>query len=364
MVTNTGNAALTGVDVSDDQNVTVACPKTSLDAGEAMTCTAAGRAVAGHYANVGTVRAKDPLANPVSDTDPSHYFGSDPGIDVEKATNLQDADLAPGPLVAVGSQVTWTYVVANSGPDPLSDVAVVDDREGPVSCPATTLAPKGQSGDSMTCTAKTGTATAGQYENSATATGTDPARAKVADSDPSHYFGAEPKIDLEKSTNGQDADAAPGPYVPVGNKVAWNYKVTNTGNVPLTLGSPIVTDDKVTAIVCPKLLILNPGQVVTCAAVGKAQAGQYANEGSVSATDPLGLVVSDKDPSHYVGSDPSIDIEKLTNGDNADLAPGRYIPVGDPVNWTYVVTNTGNVELTDVSVVDLPTDPADRECRW
>ena len=94
-------------------------------------------------------------------------------------------------------------MVTNTGDDPLTDVVVTDDQGVAVSCPQTTLAPDA----SMTCTAPAGTAEPGQYENLATATATGTG-GTVRDSDPSHYFGAEPSIDIEKSTNGADADAA------------------------------------------------------------------------------------------------------------------------------------------------------------
>ncbi len=47
-----------------------------------------------------------------------------------------------------------------------------------------------------------------------------------------------------------------------------------------------------------------------------------------------------------------IRIEKATNGEDADRPPGPSIPVGDPVEWTYVVTNTGDVPLSEVTVTD------------
>lgn len=47
-----------------------------------------------------------------------------------------------------------------------------------------------------------------------------------------------------------------------------------------------------------------------------------------------------------------IRIEKATNGEDADRPPGPRIPVGDPVEWTYVVTNTGEVPLSEVTVTD------------
>ena len=46
-------------------------------------------------------------------------------------------------------------------------------------------------------------------------------------------FGGAPSISLEKSTNGQDADAQPGPSITPGDLVVWEYRVTNTGDEEL-----------------------------------------------------------------------------------------------------------------------------------
>ena len=88
--------------------------------------------------------------------------------------------------------------------------------------------------------------TEGQYENFGTANGTDPSD-RATDTDPSHYFGASSAIDIEKSTNGADADLPPGPFIPVTDQngdptlITWTYLVTNTGNARLT--GLEVTDD-------------------------------------------------------------------------------------------------------------------------
>ena len=50
--------------------------------------------------------------------------------------------------------------------------------------------------------------------------------------------------------------------------------------------------------------------------------------------------------------DAAIDVEKLVNGKDADLPPGPSIDLGQPVAWTYMVTNTGAVALSQVSVTD------------
>jgi len=348
VVTNTGSEALTSVAVADDQGVAVSCPQTTLAAGESMTCTAADTAVAGQYANLGTVTADAPMGT-VSDSDPSHYHNEQvPAVlGLEKLTNGQDADTPPGPTLDVGDPVAWDYLVTNGTADALTGVAVTDDQGVVVSCPQTTLAP----GESMTCTAA-GVVAAGQYANLGTVTGTPPMGPPPSDSDPSHYLGVSttPAIDLEKATNGQDADLPPGPGLLVGDPVAWTYVVTNTGGVLLI--AIAVADDQGVAVSCPGTS-LQPGESMTCTAAGTAAPGQYANVGTVEAESENGIPVSDSDPSHYQGFFPgAIDVEKATNGQDADTPPGPAILIGDPVAWTYVVTNSGQETLTAVAVSD------------
>ncbi|HKV08037.1 MAG TPA: hypothetical protein VJ725_07875, partial [Thermoanaerobaculia bacterium] len=267
-VTNIGADTLTDVTVTDDQGVAVACPKTTLLAGESMTCTGNGTAQPGQYANVGTVTASLPDESTAGDSDPSHYFGQ--VLSLEKATNGVDADLPPGPVLPVGSPVSWTYEVANPGPGTVTNLAVTDDQGVVVTCPGTVLA----AGESMTCTGN-GTAQAGQYANVGTATGQLPGGATISASDPSHYLGQ--SLTLEKSTNGQDADLPPGPVLAVGAAVSWTYTVTNLGSGPVT--NLAVTDDQGVTVTCPGT-VLAAGESMVCTGNGTAQAGQYANVGT------------------------------------------------------------------------------------
>jgi hypothetical protein len=333
------------VSVTDDQGAMVSCPLNTLAPDEGMTCTASGMAAAGQYANVGSVTGSPPVGEDVSASDASHYFGAIAEIALEKRTNGEDADSAPGPTILAGARVDWTYEVANAGNVALTGVSVVDDQEVTVSCPQDGLAP----GEGMTCSASE-PAAAGAYANLGTVTGT-PAGGlpDVSASDPSHYFGAVPGIAIEKRTNGQDADSPPGPYIPVGDAVRWAYEVTNTGGITLT--GVTVVDDQGVAVNCPTD-VLGAGEAMTCAAEGTASAGPYANVGTARGTPPGGDAVSASDTSHYYGTAPELTIEKRTNGEDADSAPGPYIPVGDAVSWDYAVRNTGNVTLTNVSVTD------------
>jgi hypothetical protein len=298
-VENTGGVRLTDLHVTDDRGEQVTCPGTALDAGAAMTCTAHGTAAACQYVNVGTVIAKTPDGGELRDDDPSHYFGDQsPAIGIEKRTNGQRAIAAPGPTIAVGSPVAWTYLVTNRGDVNLTTVRVVDDKGVAVTCPKTSLHP----GESMTCTGN-GTAVAGQYENVGTVTAVSPCDTQVSAHDVSHYFGQtanpqQPAIRIKKSTNGEDADAAPGPQITVGAPVLWEYFVTNTGQTALT--GVHVTDSRGVAVTCPKSA-LAVGEAMRCTGNGTATAGQYENIGSVTGTPPSGPAVTSSDPSHYFG---------------------------------------------------------------
>lgn len=165
-----------------------------------------------------------------------------------------------------------------------------------------------------------------------------------------------PAVDIEKLTNGIDADDPPGPSVPIGDPVQWTYVVTNNGSVALT--SVVVDDDQLGPIDCPEGA-LRPGQTMTCRASGFAIEGLYRNEGRARASDGNNRV-SDIDVSHYTGTDDAaaaIEIQKSTNGEDADDEPGPIVNVGDPVQWSYVVTNIGNVEIGQLTVSDRPEGP-------
>ncbi|MEN8614783.1 hypothetical protein ABFB09_05830, partial [Dehalogenimonas sp. THU2] len=79
VVTNTGNVTLSGIAVTDDKGVIPVYVSGDdgdglLNVGESWTYEASGIAVAGQYANIGTASTMFNDA-PVSDTDPSHYYG-------------------------------------------------------------------------------------------------------------------------------------------------------------------------------------------------------------------------------------------------------------------------------------------------
>ena len=164
-----------------------------------------------------------------------------------------------------------------------------------------------------------------------------------------------PEIDIEKATNGFDADNPTGPELQPEDDVTWTYVVTNTGNVPLE--NVAVTDNMLGVIT--NIIdkgngddILDIDEVWTYEANGTAECGQYANLADV--VGYYGVIpVTDEDASHYiVRCEPEIDIEKHTNGFDADYPAGPQIEVGETITWEYFVTNTGNVPLENIVVED------------
>ncbi|HEX6203261.1 MAG TPA: hypothetical protein VF100_09680, partial [Thermoanaerobaculia bacterium] len=292
---------------------------------------------------------KEPPATPI------HF--SQPGVDIEKRTAGMDADSPPGPVLEIGTTVTWEYVVTNTGNLSLTGIVVSDSKGVAVSCPHTALGV----GQSMTCTGS-GIVQPGQYGNVGTVTANPPSGPPLSDSDPSHYRGVSllpdvPALDLEKLTNGLTADVPPGPTVVVGSPVTWTYSVTNVGGTVLT-GVAVTDSDPGVVVSCPKSE-LGLAESMICSASGTAVLGQYANLGT-AVGEGAGQAASATDPSHYYGvpepppaSEPAIEIEKLTNGYDADgVASAPQLFHGHPVVWTYVVTNTGNATLSNVTVTD------------
>ena len=357
VVTNSGDIALTGISLgaSDDVDVTPVCPKTALEPGESMTCTAAAIAHAGQHEHLASVSGTPECGSAPQASDPAYYHvtPSQADIDVQKILVYgegieDDADNAPGPTLTPGTPMHWKFVVTNSGNVELTSIALTDDHLGAITCPQSTLA----AGASMICVAEDTLAVC-SHENHATVTASALSIAPdavVTDNDPAFYFGQPATtIGFEKLTNGFEADVPPGPVVRVGDNVLWTYVVTNTSNVAMT--GVAVTDDRGVTVTCPKTS-LQPGESMTCTASGIATRGQYRNSGTVTAQLPCGGPLTATDVSHYNGVLPLISLEKLVAGEDADTAPGLSLHTGDPVLFSYVVTNTGDVELTNVHVAD------------
>ncbi|HEY1409950.1 MAG TPA: hypothetical protein VF434_13490, partial [Promineifilum sp.] len=137
----------------------------------------------------GNLATRDVTVNLDLDENVTCTFTNDKiAISIVKTTADDFSNEGDGIGILPGENVTWNYLVTNTGVAQLDNIVVTDDQGVTVTCPQTSLAP----GESMTCTAS-GIAAAGSYHNIGTVTGEN-SGTEITDSDPSSYFGLTPGV--------------------------------------------------------------------------------------------------------------------------------------------------------------------------
>jgi uncharacterized repeat protein (TIGR01451 family) len=386
VITNNDNVNLTNVTLTDtdmssfytNQACTISAtfPIPTLATSASVTVYGKLPWAEGQHSNNATVTGTPPVGPSVSDSDPAHYLGAGPSIDVEKyvwdGATWQDADTAPGPsLTAAHDPVVFRFVITNTGNVDLTAVNLTDtdmssfytnqNCTGPAAFPIPTLS----TNTSVTVYGCLPWAE-GQHSNNAMATGAPPVGPPISDTNPAYYFGPPSSIDVEKyvwdGVTWHDADAPTGPYLTVAHDpVVFRFVITNNCGVNLTAVnltdtdmSSFYTNQNCTGLATFPIPTLSTNTSVTVFGCLPWADGQHSNNATASGAPPAGDPVSDSDLAHYFGSPPApaIDIEKHTNGIDADTAPGPVISINGSVTWTYIVTNIGTVNLTGIVVTD------------
>jgi uncharacterized repeat protein (TIGR01451 family) len=141
--------------------------------------------------------------------------------------------------------------------------------------------------------------------------------------------------------------------------VTYTFTVYNVGNV--TLGPVTVTDDQLGPITnlspAPPLA---PGDSTTGTATltltqALLDAGFQINIATATGTPPTGSDVTDT-ATQTVDFIQNLAISVVKTGtlDMTVVAPTTQADVGDKINYSFLVTNTGNVTLSNVTVSDSP----------
>ncbi|MFC5185842.1 DUF7507 domain-containing protein [Actinomadura harenae] len=351
-VTNTGNVPLHSVGVTDDLAglSAVTCTATTLAPGATTNCTATyvttqADVDAGSINNVATAHGTPPTGEPI-DSPPDEVTVEaipTPSIAVQKSAE-------PTTYSAAGQTITYTYHVTNTGNTTLNDVGVTDELPGlsAITCTATSLAP----GASTNCTATYVTTQQdvnnGSIHNTATSHGTPPGATEPVVSEPSETTVEavpSPSVTVQKT-------AEPTTFTAVGQTITYTYHVTNTGNT--TLNDVGVTDvhPGLSAITCTQVT-LEPGESATCTATyvttqADVDAGSVKNSATAHGTPPGATEPVESPPSEVVvqgKAKASIRIRKSVH-------PKHFWREGQHLHFRYRVTNTGNVTLTNVRVID------------
>lgn len=276
----------------------------------------------------------------------------DPSIDVSETYVWTTGD-----GTNVGDVAIFTYVVTNTGNTTLNPVTVVDDQLGPITLLATSLAPGASTSGTAQLVVTQPMIDAGSQTNIATATGTPPTGPNVTDTDTQTIdFLDQPSIDVVKTFAWTTGDGSH-----VGNIVTFTYLVTNTGNV--TLDPVTVADDQLGPITL-LATSLAPGIPTTGTATltltqPLLDVGSQTNTATATGTPPEGPDVTDTDTQIVpLVQMPVIDLEKDVSFDggvtwtHSTIPPGPTILVNTPVSFRYVITNSGNVSLTSVTLTD------------
>ncbi|WP_426623819.1 DUF7507 domain-containing protein [Leifsonia sp. McL0607] len=305
-VTNDGNTSISAIDIAETNFTGTGtppaptCATTTLAPAASTQCTAsyvvtAADVATGSVSNTAVASGQDAVTGAVTSPDATAVVAVAPAPALT-LTKSVDHGTASGP----GEVVTYSYVIENTGNVPVTGVGVTESSftgSGPVpvvSCPASaaSLAP----GASVTCTAPyeltQHDADAGHVDNTAVATGVDPAGGAVTSTDSSATttIPATPSLTLDKT-------ASPTTITARGQSVGYSFRVTNTGNV--TLSDVSVTEQAFSGtggplmVVCPTQNSIAAGASLTCTAdypVTDADiaSGRITNRATADAADPAG----------------------------------------------------------------------------
>ncbi len=361
-VKNTGDVSISGSTVKDPLLPALTCPAGVLAPGQTKVCRATYTITqadvdAGKIVNTATATGTDPKDNQVTATDSvTVTIPADSNLDIIKTAG--EPRLAPGQTqLGAGSLIDYSFKVTNESNVTVTDVAIVDDQiTGPISCEKTTLAPN----ESTTCTA-TYTLTTQDYDvgfvlNIAEATAKDPAGETVDSWDDSALVELKQESSMTmKKTAGAIEHQDGGDKTRAGDTVKYTFEVKNTGNTTLYLVG--VRDSLVGTVKCP-VATLAPGASTTCeASYSITQAdidrGTLENKATGVATPPSGDEITSPEDNATVDTkaESALSLTKQAAAPKDANGNGRIDP-GDTVDYTFTLTNTGQVTLKDLSVTD------------
>jgi uncharacterized repeat protein (TIGR01451 family) len=330
-----------------------------------------------------TATADDATNTSVADTTDSPVITTitqTPDIEVTKVA-VVDHVTGTDSETTTGDTIVYTITIENTGNVTLTGIDITDtmtDGAGQsltLTSPSTfstyTLAPGETEDIQATYTIEQSAADTGSISNTVSVDGTAPDGTEVSDDLDTPVVVSttlDPSIEVTKTSTitHSDADVSVG----VGDTINYTITVENTGNttltgvtvsdtvldsagVGLTLTSGPTYDSSNTAtegtLAVGESATYSATFVITQQAVN---AGGVSNTASVTSKDPEGNDVTDSTDSAIEDLIPRTAamtvVKTATVDDNGDEKNG----VGDVIQYTVTVTNTGNVTLTDVDLSD------------
>jgi len=260
----------------------------------------------------------------------------------------------------VGQPVSYTITVTNSGLVTLENIRVTDSIV-PGTC--TIAGPLAPGASDTTCvfvySVMQDDIDTGSIDNTASAVATPvtPGAADVGGSDDLTVNGPafEPSISVTKTADVEDVTED-------GQTITYTYVIANNGNVTIE-DQPVLTDDRIPVadLSCDAIPAtgLLPTQTITCTGTYEVtqpdmDAGFVTNIATATVPDTYNggapIEATDTETVEALRS-PAMIVTKEASDDT-------LVAEGDVITYTYRVTNTGNVTLEPIQLVDAHTSAA------
>ncbi|MGJ8721214.1 MAG: beta strand repeat-containing protein, partial [Salinibacterium amurskyense] len=337
----TGTAGALAAGASATGTATYTLTQADVDAGSiANTATATGTDADGGIKPVATANRTTPIP-----------------VNAVLATTKTAAYAGAG-VGNVGDTVNYSFSVKNTGNVTLTSVTLTDPLTGlsaiAVTWPGTsgTLAPGQTATATATYTVTQSDVNAGKIVNQANVTAQTPKNVAVTGVSNEVTLATAPASPALTTTKSGTVAEPKG----VGSVVTYNFSAKNTGNVTLTgvaITDPLVGLSALTYSWPGTAGTLAPGQTVTATATytvtqANVDAGLVRNTATSSGTSPSGTAVTAASPRVDVPLQTRTPAVSLTK--SGALAGGST--AGSTVNYSFVLTNSGNVTLTNAGITD------------
>jgi uncharacterized repeat protein (TIGR01451 family) len=261
-------------------------------------------------------------------------------LNVSKTATAINGDAGITQYSAAGDVISYTITLANNGNVPISNIDITDDLTGD-SWFIAELLPGEEQIFTTTWVITQEDLDRGSVTNIARAEGKDPNDDIVlAEDDETVYALMQPGLLVTKS-------ATPQTYSALGEEISYTIIVENTGNVTIT-DVNVVDDLTGDSWFIAELQPGNSQSFTTTYLITQEDLdnGNVTNIARAEGKDPDDNLISDEDSETITAEQsPALLVSKTAT-------PQTYNQAGDVITYSIIVTNTGNVTLTDISVVD------------
>ncbi len=369
-VTNTGNVTLDNFVFDDDvEAVTFSGSINSLPPGESDSITGSYLLTkedlnAGSFTNTASVTANTPDDSEITDHDgDTQVLQPDPSILLTKTGVVNDGVVDPPGVINPGDLIEYQFKVENTGNVTLRDISITDDV-GSVTLENNLISELDPGASDSTTITGTYEITqedidAGSFTNTAEVFGTDVNDTQVSDPDTyEQTLTPTPELSLEKRGTVQADVVLPEGEVNVGDQITYDFTITNTGNV--TLSEIDITDENSAVdLTGAALSSLAPGQSdssfsgVYTLTQEDIDAGKFINTATVSGSMPNeDEVTGEGEDEQNFEPVPGIQLVKTSSLIQDEVLPDDEMNAGDQIQYSFEITNTGNVTLDDILVTD------------